>query len=248
MIIIPAIDLIGGQCVRLRRGDYGTAEKVAADPFETLDGFIAAGAEYLHIVDLDGAKSGIPTNDRLIREIIRRSSIPVEVGGGIRNYESAKIYIDAGCGRVIIGSAALHHPELVERLVNDFGDKIAVGIDSMHGRVKTSGWLEDSDATTEELALRMESAGVKTMIFTDISRDGMLTGPDIEGLTKISAVLGGDTAVIASGGISCIDDIAKLAELDIYGAITGKAIYSGALNLAEAVALAKSIKERKTKS
>ncbi|MBQ7719694.1 MAG: 1-(5-phosphoribosyl)-5-((5-phosphoribosylamino)methylideneamino)imidazole-4-carboxamide isomerase, partial [Clostridia bacterium] len=182
MIIIPAIDLLGGMCVRLRKGEYGTASKVAEDPAETLLGFAEAGAEYIHLVDLDGAKAGVPVNDGIIRNLIKLSPVPVEIGGGIRTYESAKDYLDAGAGRIILGSVALTSPELVKRLAAEYGSRIAVGIDARNGIVKTSGWLEDSDALFDTLAYEMEKAGVRCVIYTDIERYGMLSGVDLNGL------------------------------------------------------------------
>ena len=239
MIIIPAIDLLGGQCVRLRKGEYGTASKVAEDPAGTLLGFAAAGAEYIHIVDLDGAKAGKPVNGEVIFELLRISPVPLEIGGGIRTAAYAKAYLDAGAGRVILGSVALTDPGLVRSLAAEYGDRIAVGIDARGGMVKTSGWLEGSDARFDDLAAEMEKAGVGCIIYTDIERDGMLSGVDTDGLKRLRKVLSPDMKITASGGVSSIGDIKALKELGIYGAITGKAIYSGALDLKEAIALTK---------
>ena len=239
MIIIPAIDLLGGQCVRLRKGEYGTASKVAEDPKGTLLGFADAGAEYVHLVDLDGAKAGKPVNDGVIFDLISISPVPVEIGGGIRSYESAKKYLDAGAGRVILGSVALTDPVLVKTLVSDYGDRIAVGIDAKGGVVKTSGWLEDSDSRFDELALEMERSGVRCMIYTDIERDGMMSGVDLDGLRLLKDTLSPETKITASGGVSSMEDIKALKELGVYGAITGKAVYSGAIDLREAVAYTK---------
>lgn len=239
MIIIPAIDLLGGMCVRLRKGEYGTAAKVAEDPAETLLGFAEAGAEYIHLVDLDGAKAGAPVNDGIIKNLIKLSPVPVEIGGGIRTYESAKDYLGAGAGRIILGSVALTSPGLVKRLAAEFGGRIAVGIDARNGIVKTSGWLEDSDSRFDVLASEMEKAGVRCVIYTDIERDGMLSGVDLKGLARLKEVLSPDTKITASGGVCGIGDIRALKELGIYGAITGKAVYSGALDLREAIAVTK---------
>lgn len=239
MIIIPAIDLLDGQCVRLKKGDYKTASRVAEDPVKTLTGFCGAGAEYAHIVDLDGAKSARPMNADIIKKLLSISTIPLEIGGGIRTYETARDYLDAGAGRVILGSVALTDPALVKRLVSEYGERIAVGIDARGGMVKTSGWLDDSDVRFDILAREMEKAGVRCVIYTDIERDGMLSGTDIPGLAALKNSLSPDMKITASGGVSGMEDIMELKKLGIYGAITGKAIYSGALDLREAIAAAK---------
>ena len=239
MIIIPAIDLLGGQCVRLKKGEYETAAKVAEDPIKTLLSFADAGAEYIHIVDLDGAKAGRAVNGGIIESLLSVSPVPLEIGGGIRTYETAKYYIEAGAGRVILGSVALTDPDLVKRLTSKYGERIAVGIDARGGIVKTAGWLDDSDAAFDDLAVEMEKAGVRCIIYTDIERDGMLSGADTKGLSRLKEVLSPDVKLTASGGISGISDIKALNKLGIYGAITGKAIYSGALDLREAISAAK---------
>lgn len=233
MIILPAIDICGGQCVRLLRGDFGTAEKVAEDPLETALSFRAAGAAWLHMVDLDGAKAGRPVNTAIFTQAAEKSGLKVEVGGGIRSMETVEAYLAAGVSRVILGSAALSNPDLVEEAAGRYGDRIAVGIDAKNRMVSADGWLNDSRVDFIELAKRVEQMGVGCIIFTDISKDGTLTGPNLEQLEELCRAVG--CRVIASGGISDIEDIRALRQLDIYGAICGKSLYSGRLDLAEAI-------------
>ena len=237
MIILPAIDILGGKCVRLTKGDYGTATKVAADPIETALSFERAGAEFIHMVDLDGAKEGSRVNSDIYTEIAKRVNIPIEVGGGIRDMDTVDYYISKGIERVIIGSAALKNPSLVRAAVEKYGDRIAVGIDALDGMVKTAGWLEESNVNYIDLAREMEKMGVKYVIFTDISKDGTLEGPN---LTQLGALADAtDMNIIASGGIRDIDNIRDLAGMKLYGAICGKSIYSGSLDLKAAIELCK---------
>lgn len=233
MIILPAIDICGGQCVRLLRGDFGTAEKVAEDPLETALSFRAAGADWLHMVDLDGAKAGRPVNTAIFTQAAEKSGLKVEVGGGIRSMETVEAYLAAGVSRVILGSAALSNPDLVEEAAGRYDDRIAVGIDAKNRMVSADGWLNDSRVDFIELARRVEQMGVGCIIFTDISKDGTLSGPNLEQLDELRRAVG--CRVIASGGISDIEDIRALRQLDIYGAICGKSLYSGRLDLAEAI-------------
>ncbi len=237
MIILPAIDILGGMCVRLTKGEYGTAEKVAADPVETALSFEKSGAGYIHMVDLDGAKEGVLVNGDIYTEVAKRVNVPIEVGGGIRGMDAVEYYLSSGIDRVIIGSAALTNPGLVREAIKEYGsDHIAVGIDALGGMVKTAGWLEESDVNYIDLAREMEKMGVKYVIFTDISRDGTLTGPNLEQLSALSEAV--SMNIIASGGIRDIDNIRDLAKMNLYGAICGKSIYSGSLSLAEAVKVA----------
>ena len=233
MIILPAIDICGGQCVRLLRGDFGTVEKVAEDPLETARSFKAAGAEWLHMVDLDGAKAGKPVNTAIFTEAAEKSGLKVEVGGGVRSMETVERYLGAGISRVILGSAALSDPELVAGAAKRYGDKIAVGIDAKNRLVSADGWLNDSKVDFVELARRMEQLGVGCIIFTDISKDGTLSGPNLDQLDELRRAVG--CSVVASGGISDIEDIRRLRKLELYGAICGKSLYSGRLDLAEAI-------------
>ena len=233
MIILPAIDLIGGVCVRLKKGVYETAEKVAEDPSSAAASFRAAGAAWLHTVDLDGAKAGRPVNRDLILRLAAESGLKIEVGGGIRTEADAAAYLEGGVSRVILGSAAVRDPALVKSLAAAYGERLAVGIDARGGRVATEGWLTESGADYIDLAKRMEEAGVRTVIFTDIARDGMQSGVNTEQLGRLAEETG--LNVIASGGVAGIEDIRACAALGLYGCICGRAIYSGALDLEEAI-------------
>lgn len=237
MIILPAIDILGGKCVRLTKGIYETAEQVAADPIETALEFEAAGAEFIHMVDLDGAKEGSRINSDIYTQVAKKVHIPIEVGGGIRDMDTIDYYMQKGIERVIIGSAALKNPALVREAAAKYGEHIAVGIDALNGMVKTSGWLENSDVNYIDLAKMMCEMGVKYVIFTDISKDGTLSGPNYEQLTALAGAV--PMNIIASGGIRDIENIRRLAKMKLYGAICGKSIYSGSLDLAEAIAEAK---------
>lgn len=237
MLILPAIDILGGKCVRLTKGAYETAAQVAEDPIETALGFEKSGAEFIHMVDLDGARSGSRVNSEIYEAVVNKVHIPIEVGGGIRDIETVDYYISKGIQRVIIGSAALKNPELVKRAVGAYGDRIAVGIDALDGMVKTSGWLEDSDISFVELAKMMENIGVQYIIFTDISKDGTLSGPNYTQLAELQASV--HTNIIASGGIRDAEHIRRLGRMKLYGVICGKSIYSGSLSLSEAIEIGK---------
>lgn len=233
MVILPAIDIKDGNCVRLFKGDFSTAHKVAADPLETALGFQKSGAEWIHMVDLDGAKNGKRINSGIFINIAQKTQAKIELGGGIRDMETAAYYLENGISRVVLGSAALAKPDFVKETVQKYGDKIAVGIDAANGIVMTEGWLNSSGVDYIELAKQMETLGVKTIIFTDISKDGMLSGPNIEQLKRLKENVGCN--IIASGGISSENDLNALKEIDMYGAICGKAIYSGNINLSDAI-------------
>jgi phosphoribosylformimino-5-aminoimidazole carboxamide ribotide isomerase len=207
--------------------------KVAEDPVETAKSFEAAGAKWLHMVDLDGAKAGEPVNTKVIEDVRRATSLKIEVGGGIRTLETIKRYIDMGLGRVILGSAAIKNPQLVREAVSLYDGAIAVGIDAENGRAKSGGWIEDGEVGYIDLAKAMDAAGVKVIIYTDISKDGTLTGPNKKELAAVNEAVSAD--VIASGGIRDAGDIRNLAALGLSGAICGKSIYEGTLDLAEAV-------------
>ena len=239
MIILPAIDIKDGNCVRLQKGVYSTAHKVADSPYEAAKGFAEAGAEWMHMVDLDGAKDAKLINADLIADVAKASGLKVEVGGGIRSMEAVEYYLSRGINRVILGSAAVKDPQLVIDAVRAYGDKIAVGIDAKNGMVQAEGWLDNSDIEYIELAKRMEDVGVRTMIFTDIDRDGMLSGPNLKQLDDLSHEV--SCNIIASGGVAVLKDIINLFQLDIYGAICGKAIYSGTLDLKQAIEITKKI-------
>jgi len=235
MIIIPAIDILGGKCVRLIQGEYESVSKVAEDPVETAEYFKKCGAEYIHMVDLDGAKSGSPKNAEIFIKIAKSINIPVELGGGIRTLETVDYYIENGISRVILGSVILQNKELVIKAVSKYGDKIAAGIDAKNRKVKTSGWLIENEIDFIDLAKEMAKIGVKNIIYTDISKDGMLSGVNLEHYKELKNALPADVNITASGGVKNMDDIKNLGELDIYGVICGKAIYSGNLDLKEAI-------------
>ena len=237
MIILPAIDILDQKCVRLTKGDYNTAKKVAQDPIETAKEFESAGAEFIHMVDLNGARDGKIVNNEIYEKVVKSVNIPIEVGGGIRNIETVEYYISKGINRVIIGSAALTDPEFVKAAVDKYGDRIAVGIDAENGMVKTSGWLENSNVNYIDLALKMQDVGVKYLIFTDISKDGTLSGPNFAQLKELSGSV--SINIIASGGIHDINDIIMLKSMNLYGAICGKSIYSGSIDLREAIRISK---------
>lgn len=234
MKILPAIDLKDGQCVRLKKGDYGTAHKVAEDAVQTARGFLAAGADMIHMVDLDGAKDGSHANYDVVRRVIRETGAQVELGGGVRTMADVDAVLALGVCRVIIGSAAVKNPEFVRQAVQKYGEKIAVGIDALGGTVRTEGWLKDSGEDFLAFAKQMESYGVQTIIFTDIDRDGMLEGPNFAQLAQLRAAV--SCAIVASGGVTTLSDIAKLREAGLDAAIAGKALYTGALDLKKAIA------------
>lgn len=237
MIILPAIDIKDGECVRLTMGDFNTTEKVAEDPLATALSFKEAGAEWIHMVDLDGAKEGSLKNSDIFIHVARNTGLKVELGGGIRTLESIEYYLEQGITRVIIGSAAISNPKMVKTAVEKYGDRIAVGIDARNGFAAGDGWLSDSGVEYLTLAKDMETIGVKYIIFTDISKDGTLSGPNLDQLREISEAV--KCNIIASGGIHTLKDIKDLKEMRLYGAICGKSIYKGTLLLKEAVAYCK---------
>ena len=223
MLIFPAIDIIDGKPVRLFKGDFSTAHQVAGDAVETAFGFLKAGCKWVHMVDLDGSLKKEPVNAQTFIDVAKETGLKVELGGGIRTMKDIDFYIDNGISRIILGSVALKNPELVK----------AVGIDAKSGYVATEGWVEKSDVYFTDLAKRMEDVGVKNIIFTDISRDGTLTGPNVEQLVEINNAVSCD--ITASGGVTNINDILELKSKNLYGAICGKSIYEGTLDLRQAV-------------
>lgn len=233
MIIIPAIDIIDGKPVRLYQGDYNKKEIVAKDVFDTSKKFEDLGAQWVHLVDLDGAKKGELVNSNVIIKVAQSLSIPIEVGGGIRNFEDIKYLIDNGVSRVILGTSAMEDENLLKKALREYGEKIAVGIDCKEGYACGRGWLQESSIHYIEFAKRLEKLGVKNIIVTDISKDGTLEGPNIEMLNELKKEVSID--ITASGGIRDISNIKALKEIDVYGAITGKAIYAKTLSLEEAI-------------
>ena len=240
MEIIPAIDLKGGKCVRLLQGDINRSTVFSDDPVATAEKWESSGAERLHVVDLDGAFDGLPKNREIIEKIVDSLKIPVQVGGGIRRIKTIEAYIDIGVDRVILGTVAQKNPDLVIRACELYHERIVVGIDAKNGKVAINGWAELTSESAMALAAEYEDYGVAAIIYTDISKDGMMAGPNIEATRELA--LSVDIPVIASGGIASLEDIKSLLPLEhdgVEGVITGRAIYSGALKLEEAVTLAK---------
>ena len=237
MYLFPAIDLIGGEAVRLVKGDYNQKTVYSSSPVEVAKGFYEAGAEFLHVVDLDGAKSGNTDNISVIADIIRESGLKVEVGGGIRSEEVIKRYIDAGVYRVILGTVAVENPDFCREMTAKYGEKIAVGVDIKDGFVAIKGWTETAEKTCFDFCKELEEMGVKTVICTDISKDGLLSGTNLELHRELQGKFNIDFT--ASGGVTSLDDVKALMEIGVYGAILGKALYTGNIDLKEAVALTK---------
>ena len=233
MIILPAIDLKDGAVVRLYKGSFDTVHQVASDPVTVARAFQEAGAQWMHMVDLDGARDGVRRNADLVRAV-SDLGLQVELGGGIRSMADLEAVFALGVTRAVIGSAAVSNPDLVAQAIAAYGaDRIAVGIDARDGKVKTSGWEVDSGLDFLEFAQSMENLGVKKIIFTDIETDGMLSGPSFGRLRELQQAVSCD--LIASGGVSCNRDIVELEKMGLYGAIIGKAYYAGAIDLAQAV-------------
>lgn len=239
MIILPAIDIKDGNCVRLLKGDFATVHKVADSYMETAKSFEEAGASWIHMVDLDGAKEGKPVNGEIYLDVAKNTGLKVEIGGGIRSLDTVEYYVSRGIARVILGSVALKNPQIVVDAVKEYGDKISVGIDAKNGIVAAEGWLEDSQVDYIDLSLEMIKAGVKNIIFTDISKDGTLSGVNIEQLTALKKAAGDKCGITASGGVHNIEDIKACKKMGLYGAICGKSLYSGTLDLREAIEAAK---------
>ena len=233
MILLPAIDLLDGQCVRLRRGDFDTAHRVAADPLETARSFEQAGAAWIHMVDLDGARTGSAQNQEIILRIARETSLLVEAGGGSRDMDTVAYYLQNGVSRVVLGSAALENPQLVKKAVEQYGGRVAVGIDAKNGMVSARGWLSDSQTDYLSLAEKMDLAGSGWIVFTDISKDGMMEGPNLSQLSQLRKRV--SCRLTASGGIRSLEDLKVLDAANIEAAILGKALYTGAIDLTEAI-------------
>ena len=237
MYLYPAIDLVQGKAVRLFKGDYAQMTVYSDDPVSVAKDFQAAGSKHIHLVDLEGAKSGIPENLTTIQKIIAETDLFVEVGGGIRNMQTVETYLNAGVNRVILGTAAVTDPDFLEAALQKYGEKIAVGVDLKDGFVAIKGWTETSELTADAFFSQMEKLGVKTVICTDISRDGAMRGTNRALYKSLSEKFSID--LIASGGVSSLDDIAALKEMGLHGAIIGKAYYTGAIDLREALEAAK---------
>lgn len=234
--IYPAIDMRGGKCVRLLQGDY-TKETVYGDsPFEMARLFAEQGAQWIHMVDLDGAKEGKRVNDRFVLEVVQNLNVNVQIGGGIRTEEDVAYYLENGVTRVILGSAAISNPAFVKNMLLTYGERIAIGIDAKNGFVATEGWLNTSNVKATELGKELAEAGAETFIFTDIATDGMLSGPNVKAAIEMAQATG--KGVIASGGVSSLADVQTLAAHvadGVAGAIVGKALYTNQFTLAEAL-------------
>ena len=237
MYIYPAIDLYGGKAVRLYKGDYSQMTVYSDDPVSVARDFAAAGASHIHLVDLEGAKIGKPANLDTIAKIVEATGLFAEVGGGIRDMETVDSYLSIGVSRVILGTAAVKDSAFLQAALDKYGEKIAVGVDLKDGFVAIKGWTETSDLKAEDFFEKMQNMGVKTIICTDISRDGAMKGANRELYRELSSKFAID--LIASGGVSSMEDVTALAEMKLHGAIIGKAYYIGAVDLKQAVEAAK---------
>ena len=233
MQIFPATDILGGKVVRLTKGDYNQVKIYADSPAEMALEFMKDGATNLHMVDLDGAKDGAPVNFEAIREAAKIKDLFIEVGGGIRDMKRVEDYLSLGVKRVILGTAAIRNYPFVEEAVKEFGNAIAVGVDAKDGFVAVSGWQETTSVKSVEFCKKLRDTGVATVIYTDISKDGMLSGTNLEVYAELSEIKGLD--IVASGGITYVNEIEKLRDMNIYGAIVGKAVYEGKLSLKDAL-------------
>jgi phosphoribosylformimino-5-aminoimidazole carboxamide ribotide isomerase len=239
VIVYPAIDIYQGRAVRMTRGDFSTVEEVAPSPLEAAKRLVNEGAEWLHVVDIDGARTGRPANLDAIRQIANRYTVKIQAGGGIRDFDTAEAFAEAGASRIVVGTAAIEEPELIGRLVDRFADGMAVSVDARNGMITTDGWTETTNVRAVDLMQRLAVAGVPMVIYTNVSVDGTLQGVDIPGLESVARAFGGD--VIYSGGIGSVDDIravVKLRHRGIRGVIVGRALYLGKFTLRDALAAA----------
>ena len=236
MELWPAIDLRDGKCVRLTQGDYARETIFGDDPLEMVRRFVGAGAQRLHIVDLDGAKAGSPVQAALVARMVQVAGVPCQLGGGIRSLQTAKAYVDAGVQRLVVGSVAIEQPELLETLATALPGALVLGLDARDGKVAVRGWLETSELTAIEVARRHEYLPLAAIVYTDISRDGMLSGPNFKALAEMIAAV--ELPVVASGGVANAADLRQVALSGATGCIVGRALYEGNLTLADAVAAA----------
>ena len=237
MNVFPAIDLYDKKAVRLFKGDYSQMTVYSDNPIEIARDFEAKGAKYIHVVDLEGAKNGTTPNIDIVKQIANETSLFVEIGGGIRSVETIEKYLSAGVSRVILGTSAVTDEELLKEAICKYGEKIAVGADVKDGYIAIKGWIEKSQYSLDEFLCKIEAFGVKTVICTDISKDGAMKGTNLQLYKELSEKYSLD--IVASGGVSTIDDIKALSEMNLYGAIIGKAYYTGAIDLKEAIEVAK---------
>lgn len=238
MQIWPAIDIRGGKCVRLIQGDYAQERVYGEDPADMAARWVADGAECLHLVDLDGAREGVSVNEDAIAEILRNVSVPCELGGGIRDESTIDRYIEMGLSRLVIGTRANADPEWFRQMCEKYPGKMVVGIDAREGHVATNGWLETSETEPITLAKRFSECAIGGLIYTDISKDGMLSGPNFDAMREMNEAV--DLPIVASGGVTTTDDITRLAGLGLSGCIIGRSLYEGRLTLKEALLAAKS--------
>ena len=236
MIILPAIDLYDKKAVRLLKGDYANMTVYSENPLEIARDFEASGAKYIHMVDLEGAKDGTTPNIKIVEQVARETDLFIEIGGGIRSMETARRYFESGVSRVILGTAAVTDENFLREAVAEYGEKIAVGADVKDGFIAIKGWLEKSQYSLADFFAKMQEIGVKNIICTDISKDGAMKGTNLGMYRKLAEEYSVD--ITASGGVSSMDDVRALAEMDLYGAIIGKAYYTGAINLREAIEVA----------
>ena len=237
MLIFPAIDLFEKKAVRLYKGDYAQMTVYNENPLAVAKDFEKAGATCLHLVDLEGAKSGETPNLDVISSIVENTNLFTEVGGGIRNMETVRRYLDAGVDRVILGTAAVKDPAFLKEALSTYGEKIAVGIDLRDGKIAIKGWTETAEVDTEDFLLSLQNMGLTTVICTDIAKDGAMQGANHSLYKTLSEKF--SLKIVASGGVSSLDDVKRLAAMDLYGAIIGKAYYTGAMDLAEAIEVTK---------
>ena len=236
MQIWPAIDLLGGKCVRLQQGDYGRETVFSDDPLAMALKFQAAGAKYLHLVDLDGARDGRPTNHEIVREVVAAVDMQCELGGGIRSQETIKNLFATGLERLVLGTAALKDPEWLRKMADTYPGKLVLGIDARDGFVATHGWLEVSNIRASDFATQFEEVPLAAIVYTDIATDGMLNGPNVPEMAKMQKQV--SVPVVASGGVTTVNDIRALAKAGLAGAIVGRALYQGTIDLTEAINVA----------
>ncbi|WP_096156652.1 MULTISPECIES: 1-(5-phosphoribosyl)-5-[(5-phosphoribosylamino)methylideneamino]imidazole-4-carboxamide isomerase [Bacillus] len=234
--IYPAIDMLGGKCVRLLQGDYSKETVYSDSPFLMAKKFAESGAQWIHMVDLDGAKAGKPVNTKFVLQVAKQLNAKVQIGGGIRTEKEVESYLSQGIDRVILGSAAINDPSFVKKMLSEYKERIAIGIDAKNGYVATEGWTTTSQVKATDLGVMLAEAGAETFIFTDIATDGMLSGPNIEATVELAKRTG--KSVIASGGVSCLEDLLALKQYEsegVVGAIVGKAIYTNKIDLRQAL-------------
>ncbi|MCI0379079.1 MAG: 1-(5-phosphoribosyl)-5-[(5-phosphoribosylamino)methylideneamino]imidazole-4-carboxamide isomerase [Gemmataceae bacterium] len=241
MRIYPAIDLRGGQCVRLKQGDYQQETVFGPDPAAMAKRWVAEGAQVLHIVDLDGAREGRPTNGDSVRAIVEASGVPCQLGGGLRSDEHIREALSWGVERVVIGTKALQSPAWLEKMAGSFPGQVVLGIDARDGQVATHGWLDVSATSALELAMRLSHLALAALVYTDISRDGMLQGANVDAMAQMCSAT--PLPVIASGGVTTLDDVRRLAALPLHGCIVGRALYEGRLELKQILAICEESKK-----